>query len=202
MEFEKLKKAYSYYDKYGGEGYIGESVSQLEHAIQAAFLAEEFTINQKDYNQNREIYNDLVLGSFFHDIGHLLVFENDTLEMMGNYGVMEHEEIGANVMRELGFNNNICEFVRNHIKTKRYLITKNKDYYNNLSSASKKTFEYQGGFLEEKDFFEFENNPLFRFHLEMRGFDDKAKSTDQTLLKKIATIDKINYLSKFINKIE
>lgn len=202
MEFEKLKKAYSYYDKYGGEGYIGESVSQLEHAIQAAFLAEEYTINQKDYNQKREIYNDFVLGSFFHDIGHLLVYENDKLEMMGNYGVMEHEEIGANLMREIGFNNNICEFVRNHIKTKRYLITKNKDYYNNLSSASKKTFEYQGGFLEEKDLNEFENNPLFRFHLEMRGFDDKAKSTDEKLLRKIATMDKINYLSKFINRLK
>ena len=69
---------------------------------------------------------------------------------MGKYGVMDHEEIGVNLMKEHGFNNNICEFVRNHIKTKRYLITKNKNYYNNLSSASKKTFEYQGGFLEEK----------------------------------------------------
>jgi predicted HD phosphohydrolase len=35
-----IDKVYSYYDKYGGEGYIGESITQLEHAMQCALQAE------------------------------------------------------------------------------------------------------------------------------------------------------------------
>ena len=36
----------------------------------------------------------------------------------------------------------------------------------------------------------------------MRGFDDKAKSTDNVLLQKIGTMDHIVYLGGFINKID
>ena len=36
---------FNLYKKYGGKGYIGEEITQLEHATQCAFLAEEFCKN-------------------------------------------------------------------------------------------------------------------------------------------------------------
>lgn len=198
MGTEKLEKAYSYYSKYGDKGYIGEHVSQLEHAIQAAFLAEEYSKKQIDFLENKQIYNDFVIGCFFHDIGHLLVYENETIEKMGELGVKNHEEIGADFMRSIGFNHNICEFIKNHINTKRYLITKNKSYYDNLSDASKKTFEYQGGVLNNLEISNFEKNPLLNLHIQLREFDDKAKSIDKILLDKISKLNKLDYLSTFL----
>jgi predicted HD phosphohydrolase len=46
------------YEKHGANDYIGEKVSQLEHGLQAAFMAE------------KENYpNNVVLAAFLHDIG-------------------------------------------------------------------------------------------------------------------------------------
>ena len=176
------------YDNYGGHGYIGEEITQLEHATQCAFLAEEFCKNNKCFCEI-----DLILGSFLHDIGHLLIYDNKNLKTMGNFGVSNHEDLGANYLKSKGFSENICEFARNHIKTKRYLITKNPDYYNNLSEASKNTFKYQGGKLTQNEIKEFENDKLFKYHLKIREFDDKAKSTDTVLLKKIKELNAPNY---------
>ena len=80
--------------------------------------------------------------------------------------------------------------------TKRYLITKNDLYYNNLSDASKKTFEYQGGKLSTTELFNFENGELFNLHLQIREWDDMAKSTDEKLLYRIETMDAPKYYHK------
>ena len=42
-------------------------------------MAEEFVIKQTDYKENKHLYNNFVLWCFFHDIGHLLVYENNKL---------------------------------------------------------------------------------------------------------------------------
>ena len=192
-----LDKVFELYKKYGCNGYIGENITQLEHASQCAMLAEEFCFNTNNTN-DIELKNNLVIAAFLHDIGHLIVYENESLPTMGSYGVMDHETIGAEYLKENGFNNSICSLVKNHIKTKRYLITKNPDYYNKLSDASKKTFEFQGGKLEDKELLEFEMDSLFLLHLKIREFDDKAKSEDIGLLTKIKEMDHLDYLKKFV----
>src|ERR1700754_308115 len=48
------------YKGYGGAEYAGEKVSQLEHMMQAAQLAEE-----EGYDE------EVVLAAFLHDIGHI-----------------------------------------------------------------------------------------------------------------------------------
>lgn len=58
MDINKLNEIFNVYEKYGGKDYIGENVSQLEHALQCAQLAE------KDNFQH-----DVILGALFHDIG-------------------------------------------------------------------------------------------------------------------------------------
>ena len=61
---------------------------------------------------------------------------------MKRYGTYNHENIGADWLRNLGFSKKVCAIVRNHVKAKRYKCTINKEYYNKLSLASKATFEF------------------------------------------------------------
>jgi putative nucleotidyltransferase with HDIG domain len=181
---DKINNVFSLYQKYGDKGYIGEDITQLEHAMQAALLAEKENCD-----------SDVVLAAFLHDIGHLLAFENKNLELMGDLGVLKHEDVGADYLQKLGFSNKICELVRNHILTKRYLITIDKNYFNNLSDASKKTFQYQGGMCTIKEILEFEQDEHFLLNIKLREWDDKAKETSSELLNKIRNIDIKNYLS-------
>ena len=194
-EIDNLNCVIDLYQKYGDKGYIGEEVTQLQHAVETAMLAEEY------YHQLPEhLKVEIILGAFLHDVGHLLVYENFDLEMMGDVGVKDHEEIGGLFLEEMGFSNLISELVRNHIMTKRYLITINKDYYEKLSDASKITFEYQGGKLTKEEIHNFEKGKYFDYHLRLREFDDKAKSTDPRILEKIELMDPINYYKGIVEK--
>jgi predicted HD phosphohydrolase len=76
------------FEKFGDEDYDGEPVSQTSHMIQCAM---EAMAEGED--------EELVLGSFLHDIGHLLKHVEPT-EEMGQYGVVNHEGIGAQYLKE------------------------------------------------------------------------------------------------------
>ena len=47
--------------------------------------------------------------------------------------------------------------------------------------------------MDRKELIEFHNNPLFRWHLKIRQWDDMAKSTDHNLLKKIKNMNPVEY---------
>jgi putative nucleotidyltransferase with HDIG domain len=79
------------YENYGGAEYAGEKVSQLEHMVQAAQLAEE---------QGHD--EEVILAAFLHDIGHISEAANGENEMDG-FGIKDHEEIGAEFLRGKGF---------------------------------------------------------------------------------------------------
>ena len=187
-----MNKAFDLYRNYGNNGYIGEDVSQLEHATQTALLAEKENPYSLPYRR------ELILASFLHDVGHLLCFEDKTIEKMGELGVKKHEDLGADYLFSLGFSSVVCDLVRNHIKAKRYLITMDEDYYNNLSEASKQTYLYQGGKLNNQELEEFEKNPYFDYHLKLRSYDDRAKSIDPVLLYKIKTMNPTYYFASYI----
>ena len=76
------------------------------------------------------------------------------------------------------------------------MITKDSKYYDNLSEASKQTFEYQGGKMTNNEVEIFEKDKLIFWHLKLRTWDDQSKSTDPELLKYIEEFDlkKIFYL--------
>ena len=76
-----MERAIDLYKKFGNNGYIGEQVTQLEHATQCALLAEELC------DENDPIRNDLILGCLFHDIGHLVFYNNPEIETMEEYFV-------------------------------------------------------------------------------------------------------------------
>ncbi|KTD06378.1 HD domain protein [Legionella gratiana] len=142
--------------------YIGEPVSQLEHALQCAYFAEQAGHSQ-----------EVILACLFHDIGH---FASDTLQnSMANLGVVHHEWIGAKLAYSLGFSAKIALLIGNHVKAKRYLAGKKKDYFDRLSEASKQTLSFQGGVMTDEEMFQFEKNPHFKDILRVRVNDEKAK---------------------------
>jgi predicted HD phosphohydrolase len=172
------------YKKYGKSDYIGETITQNSHMIQAGMLAE------KKYPKDIEF----ILAAFFHDIGHIVVnIMNDTYDSMDGYGVKNHENIGANYLLNLGFSHKIVSIVRNHVLAKRYLCSKNKYYYNKLSDASKQTFHKQGSYMSEEEILEFESEPLFKFYCTLRKIDDKAK-------KQVIELKSLDYFKSLIEK--
>lgn len=169
MEFElfeiskKVNEVFALYEKHGKEDYIGEPVSQIEHMCQSAQLAES------------EGYDDeVILASFFHDIGHLFALDRQ-MENMGGFGAVRHEILGADYLRSKGFSEKIAKLVENHVQAKRYLTYKFPEYYSKLSEASKKTLKYQGGVMSPQEAEAFENSEYFEISLKMRTWDEMAK---------------------------
>lgn len=161
-----VDKVFSLYEQYGDEDYIGEPVSQLEHMSQAAALAEA------------EGHDDEgVLAAFFHDIGHLCAPHGE-VESMDGMGNVDHEKLGADFLRELGFSERLASLVESHVVAKRYLTFKYPEYYNKLSSASKTTLEFQGGVMSAEEAQAFEANPDAELIIKLRYWDDKAKEMD------------------------
>lgn len=158
-----VDEVFGLFDKYGHDEY-GESITQLEHAVQSAQLAA------------KEGYDDeVILAALFHDIGHLAANEQESKSFMGNYGAMSHDKIGGDYLRHLGFSERMAQLVENHVQAKRYLTFKEPDYYDKLSEASKQTLEYQGGRMSAEEAAAFEKDGLFNLSLRMRHWDEEAK---------------------------
>lgn len=160
-----LAYIFSLYTLHGDADYIGEPVSQLEHMLQAGELARVAGAS-----------DELILAAFFHDIGHLLAFEG-VLDHMQQYGVTDHETMGANLLRSAGFSETIASLVESHVETKRYLTFRYADYYDRLSEASKATLEMQGGRMAAEEALIFEQDPRLDMKIRIRQWDDEAKRT-------------------------
>jgi phosphonate degradation associated HDIG domain protein len=158
------------YKSHGGAEYAGEKVSQLEHMAQAAQLAEEEGHDE-----------EVILAAFLHDIGHISGNRNGEESMSGSheemdgFGIKDHEELGAEFLQKKGFSKKIVRLVESHVEAKRYLTVKDPSYYAQLSEASKRTLEYQGGPMTEDEAAAFEKYPLFSLIINMRKWDEQAK---------------------------
>jgi phosphonate degradation associated HDIG domain protein len=159
-----IDEIFGMYKSYGGEAYAGEKVTQLEHMVQAAELAEE-----EGYEE------DVVLAAFLHDIGHITESAAPEEERMGKFGIRDHEVIGASFLQEKGFSKKVVRLVVSHVEAKRYLTVRDPSYYARLSDASKRTLEYQGGPMTEAEATAFEQYPLFALIIKMRTWDEEAK---------------------------
>ncbi len=156
-----VDRVFALYERFGARDYIGEPVSQIEHMSQAAerAIAEGFD-------------DEVVLAAFFHDIGHLCA---EGAESMGGYGVVSHERLGADYLREAGFSERLARLVEYHVQAKRYLTLREPGYFECLSEASRRTLAYQGGVMTEAEAEAFERDPLCAVSLRMRQWDELAK---------------------------
>ena len=159
-----VDSTFALYARHGSDDYIGEAITQLEHMSQAAQLA-----------MAEGFDDEVVLAAFFHDIGHLCA---EGAENMGGYGVVSHERLGADYLREAGFSERMARLVEYHVEAKRYLTLREPGYFERLSEASRRTLEYQGGVMSEEEADAFERDPLCAVSLRMRQWDEQAKEMD------------------------
>ncbi len=165
MTDDPVGQVLALYESAGHRDYIGEAVSQLEHAAQTA-----------DCALGEGLGDDVVAAAFLHDVGHLCASE---AKRMGTWGTAGHESLGAEYLRALGFGERVAQLVEGHVAAKRYLTFKQPDYHQRLSEASKATLRYQGGPMTEAEAREFERHPLFSRILELRTWDEAAKVPGQ-----------------------
>lgn len=144
--------------------YIGESISQLEHALQTAAFAQKAGGDE-----------ELVLAALMHDVGH---FAFPDVEQMNGFGAKDHDKLGGQYVRGLGFSRRVADLIAGHVQAKRYLSVKKKGYLKRLSSASMETLKFQGGPMTAAEMAAFEKDPLFKDKLRMRSWDEMAKLTD------------------------
>ncbi len=91
-------------ERSAAEAYYGEPVTQLEHALQTAQLA-----------QNADADEETILAALLHDIGHVL----DSGHLHADLGVIDHDAQGAVWLREHGYSERLVDLVSAHVAAKR-----------------------------------------------------------------------------------
>lgn len=159
------------FEQHGNEDYDGEPVSQTAHMVQCGMLA---------MAEGGDM--ELVIGAFLHDIGHLLRYKMET-EAMGGYGVMNHDGIGGEYLRQNGFSERVCAMVEEHVAAKRYLVSTQPGYKSKLSEASLQTLmQYQGGLMTPEEIADFKNHLFFDDIIKVRLWDEEAKDHNAVML--------------------
>jgi phosphonate degradation associated HDIG domain protein len=147
--------------KGGDSQYGGESVSQLEHGLQAALLAEQ-----------EGAPDELVVAALLHDIGHLL---HDLPDDAPDNGVDDlHENLGAAWIKGR-FSTSVLEPVRLHVASKRYLCAVEPGYFEALSEPSRVSLQLQGGPMSAEECEAFREGEFFESAIRLRRWDDEAK---------------------------
>jgi len=149
-------------NNHGGSLYFGEEVTETEHALQAAYLAEQAGAPK-----------EMVAGALLHDIGHLL---HGLGEDVADHGIDgKHEDVGHQWL-EGHFPAVVLDCVRLHVDAKRYLTAVDPEYLDGLSEASKRSLELQGGPFTPDEVKAFEaREPNFEAAIQVRRWDDQAK---------------------------
>lgn len=149
------------FERSGDSQYGGESVTQLEHGLQAAQLAEQ-----------QGASSELVVAALLHDIGHLL---HELPDDAPDQGVDDlHENLGA-AWVEGRFPPSVLEPVRLHVEAKRYLCAVEPGYLEALSEPSRVSLGLQGGPMTEEECEDFRRGEFFESSIALRRWDDEAK---------------------------
>jgi putative nucleotidyltransferase with HDIG domain len=145
-----------------GHHHYGESMDQVQHAVQAARLAVA-----------EDAPDEVVLAAFLHDIGHLLV--NEVPVSQRDDAIYRHQVLGADYLRGLGFGERLADLVERHVDGKRYLTAVDPRYRETLSAASIESLVFQGGPMTDVEVAAFERLADYDLHLRLRHWDDEAK---------------------------
>jgi phosphonate degradation associated HDIG domain protein len=153
----------------GQRQYGREAVSQLEHALQCAQLAEE-----------AEETPETVVAALLHDLGHLLAAERaDEAARAQQQRDDLHQYIALPFLRGL-FAPAVLEPIRLHVDAKRCLCAVDAGYRDTLSPASRRSLELQGGVYTQPEAQRFMAQPFAAEAVRLRRYDDLAKVPGQT----------------------
>jgi len=156
-----IQQIFDLFASKGQGAYFGEAVSEMEHALQTAHLAETSGAD-----------TDQVVAALLHDVGHLLHGLPEDIAAQGIDG--QHEQGGAQWLAQ-HFSPAVVDPVRLHVAAKRYLCAIDPTYLAGLSPASQQSLQLQGGSMANDEAKAFELEPHFRFAIAVRRWDDVAK---------------------------
>ena len=147
----------------GGRQYMGEPVTQLEHALQTAALATAAGAS-----------DTLIAASLLHDLGHLLNGQGDTPSARGVDDL--HQYYALPFLRTL-FPDEVLDPISLHVDAKRYLCATRDDYHALLSPDSKRSLTLQGGVFSPHQTAEFLTRRCCHDAVQLRLWDDAAKAS-------------------------
>lgn len=157
----------------GQRQYGHEAVSQLDHALQCAALAEEAGES-----------TETVVAALLHDLGHLLApgsAQQEEEKPEGEEAMPAcddlHQYIALPFLHGV-FPPGVLAPIRLHVEAKRYLCTQD-GYWDTLSPASKHSLVLQGGPHTQDEADAFMREPFADESLRVRRYDDLAKVRDK-----------------------
>ena len=142
----------------GVNQYGREAVSQLEHALQCAQLAEQA-------GEDRAT----VVAALLHDLGHLLAPGGDTAQQDDL-----HQYVALPFLRGL-LPDAVLAPIRLHVDAKRYLCATDPGYWATLSPASQHSLVLQGGPFTPPQAERCAAQPFAQEAVRVRRYDDHAK---------------------------
>lgn len=148
----------------GDSQYGGEAVTQLEHALQAATLAERSQASAVPSQQR-----------YCTTLGTCCITCRTMLPMMASMTIMKTAP--GNYLRK-HFPPAVTEPVRLHVAAKRYLCAVEPGYFEQLSQPSVVSLKLQGGPMSAEEVAEFKSSEFAEDALRLRKWDDEAKIPD------------------------
>jgi phosphonate degradation associated HDIG domain protein len=144
--------------------YSGEPVTQLEHALQSATLAEQAGATPA-----------LICAALLHDLGHLLNPQGETPSARGIEDT--HQYAAIPYLRGL-FSPAVLGPIRLHVDAKRFLCATDTAYFDKLSEDSKRSLALQGRVFSAEAAAKFIVRPYAADAVRLRLWDDLAKDID------------------------
>ena len=148
----------------GGRQYSGEPVTQLQHALQTAHLAEQSGADDA-----------LVTACLLHDLGHLLADHADTPTLRSIDDT--HQYAALPFLRGL-FPDAVLDAIKLHVDAKRYLCRANPGYHAKLSQDSVRSLALQGGVFDADEAAAFLARLGAHAAVMLRQWDDSSKQAD------------------------
>jgi phosphonate degradation associated HDIG domain protein len=145
----------------GSALYGGEAISQTEHALQAAWAAEQ--VGDDD---------GLVIACLLHDLGHLLTGQGDDELARGIDDLHQHKVLP---FLRPWLPAAVVEPIALHVEAKRWLCRVEPGYFAALSGASRRSLALQGGAMDEAQAAAFLTRPQAARAVALRRHDDAAK---------------------------
>jgi phosphonate degradation associated HDIG domain protein len=145
-----------------GDNNYDEAVTQTQHAMQSAALAEAESAE-----------DSMTIAALLHDLGHLLVDEhNGNIDFLGSDE--NHQFVGANLLGRW-FPPAVTVPIALHVAAKRYLVATEPAYAHGLSDASVKSLRVQGGPMNAQELARFRRVRYADEACRLRRWDDAAK---------------------------
>lgn len=147
-----------------GEAQYGdEAVSQLQHALQCAHLAER-----------ADEPTEVVVAALLHDLGHLIAAERSgAAEPLAGQDDL-HQFLALPFLKGV-FPEAVLAPIRLHVDAKRYLCLTEAGYWSQLSAASRTSLQLQGGVFSAEQAEAFSRLPHSLAAARLRRYDDQAK---------------------------